>query len=100
MSSKTARSRLSPISSLRLRTRSRAQRSFVGGQKEIADTHTHVYVSTDDAGFITGFAATREAELLHFGTSIDTWGTGLAQELHDSLLQAYTRTAPPEVTRI
>ena len=68
--------------------------------EEVTDPHTHVYVSTDDAGSITGFAATRETELLHFGTAARTWGSGLAQQLHDSLLHAYTRTAPPDVTRI
>lgn len=50
---------------------------------EIADPATSVYVCTDDTGRITGFAATRGTELLHFGTSVDTWGSGLATELHN-----------------
>lgn len=53
---------------------------------EIADPGTNVYVATDDAANITGFAATRGNELLHFGTALQTWGTGLAAELHDAVL--------------
>jgi hypothetical protein len=31
-------------------------------------------------GRIVGFAATRDNELFHFGTAVETWGTGLAVE--------------------
>lgn len=63
---------------------------------ELADPATAVYVSTDDARRITGFAARRHDELLHFGTAIDTWGTGLASALHDGLLGTF----PQEVSLI
>jgi RimJ/RimL family protein N-acetyltransferase len=66
---------------------------------EIADPETFAYVSTDEAGDITGFAATRGSELLHFGTSVQTWGTGLARELHDAVLSSLAETAPPDSTR-
>jgi len=59
---------------------------------ELADPATWVYVSTDDAGRITGFAARRVDELLHFGTALHTWGTGLADELHDALLSSFPAT--------
>ena len=61
---------------------------------EIADPQIHTYVSTDAAGRISGFAATRAAELLHFGTAVETWGSGLAQELHDAVLDELKATAP------
>lgn len=56
---------------------------------ELEDPAVGVYVSTDAAGRITGFAARRDDELLHFGTARDTWGTGLAADLHDALLATY-----------
>jgi hypothetical protein len=36
-----------------------------------------------------GFAARREDELLHFGTAVEWWGSGLATWLHDQLLATY-----------
>lgn len=62
---------------------------------ELADPATGVFVCTDDAGSITGFAALRDDELLHLGTALHTWGTGLAKELHDALLACF----PSTVTR-
>jgi RimJ/RimL family protein N-acetyltransferase len=59
---------------------------------ELADAGTEVYVCTDDEGRITGFAATRDGELLHFGTALHTWGSGLATELHDALLASFPHT--------
>jgi len=53
---------------------------------EIADPDVRAYVSTE-AGAINGFAAMRVSELLHFGTALHTWGTGLAQRLHDAVLE-------------
>lgn len=38
------------------------------------------------ASDLAGFAATREDELLHFGTAVETWGSGLAARAHDQLL--------------
>lgn len=63
---------------------------------ELQDPDVAVYVSTDHADRITGFAARRHDELLHFGTAITTWGTGLASALHDALVATY----PPGLSRI
>lgn len=52
-------------------------------EREVQDPFIKAFVSVDDDGAITGFAATRGNELLHFGTALVKWGTGLAQELHD-----------------
>ncbi|WP_300080788.1 GNAT family protein [Propioniciclava sp.] len=35
---------------------------------------------------IAGFAATRGEEFLHLGTARDTWGSGLAEQVHDAVL--------------
>jgi RimJ/RimL family protein N-acetyltransferase len=35
---------------------------------------------------VAGFAATRGNELLHFGTAVDLWGSGLASQAHDEVL--------------
>lgn len=40
-----------------------------------------------ERGEVAGFAATRGAELLHFGTAVGSWGTGLAGAAHDELLE-------------
>ena len=58
---------------------------------ELRDDAIAVYVATDDLGGITGFAARRHDELLHFGTAIGTWGTGLAGALHDALVDTFPR---------
>ena len=63
---------------------------------ELADPDVVAYVSTDDLGRVTGFAARRHDELLHFGTAMRTWGTGLATDLHDALLATY----PAHVDRL
>ncbi len=63
---------------------------------ELQDPSIAVYVSTDEPGHVTGFAARRNDELLHFGTAIATWGTGVASALHDALIQTY----PPDLDRI
>lgn len=62
---------------------------------EIADPGVEVYV-IEHAGRISGFAATRGDELLHFGTAVPTWGTGLAAAAHDEIL---ARLAATGVTR-
>ena len=38
-------------------------------------------------GDLAGFAATRGAELLHFGTALESWGTGLADRAHTELIE-------------
>lgn len=67
---------------------------------EIADPLTHAYVATIPAGAVSGFAATRGTEMLHFGTAVHTWGTGLAGEFHDALLRVLATTAHAGTTRI
>lgn len=59
---------------------------------EIAEHETSVYVSTDEVGRVTGFCARRHDELLHFGTAVEFWGTGLASWLHDQLLNTYPQS--------
>ncbi len=66
--------------------------------EEIAEAGTRAYICPDSAGNVSGFAATRGDELLHFGTSVHTWGSGLAQALHDAVLEALAVTAPAEAT--
>jgi len=39
---------------------------------------------------ILAFAALRADELLHFGTALDTWGSGLAASVNDELLAKLT----------
>lgn len=56
---------------------------------ELRDPGIAVYVSTDADERVTGFAARRHDELLHFGTALGTWGSGLAGELHDALVDTF-----------
>jgi RimJ/RimL family protein N-acetyltransferase len=57
---------------------------------KVVDDDHDVYVAVDGGvdggGAVVGFAATRGDELVHFGTALHTWGTGVAQELHDAVL--------------
>ncbi|GAB2576885.1 hypothetical protein GCM10027269_36610 [Kribbella endophytica] len=52
---------------------------------EIADPAIQAWVAVVD-GRLAGFAATRYDELLHFGTAVSSWGSGLASELHDAVI--------------
>ena len=54
---------------------------------EIDDPAYDVLVSVDDDDAITGFSASRADELVHFGTALSTWGTGVAQTLLDAALE-------------
>lgn len=54
------------------------------------------YVAVDEVGAVTGFAARRDDELLHFGTAVETWGSGRGAWLHDALLATY----PPDRRRL
>ncbi|GAA3696752.1 hypothetical protein GCM10022204_10890 [Microlunatus aurantiacus] len=69
---------------------------------EIVDPKINVYLYTEHGGTIRGFAAVRDHELLHFGTALDTWGTGLASGFHDVLLDATARrtTRPTLMLRV
>jgi RimJ/RimL family protein N-acetyltransferase len=55
---------------------------------EIADPQIAVSVIELD-GRVAGFAATRDNELLHFGTAMETWGTGLAVRAHDEIVSRF-----------
>ncbi len=49
---------------------------------EIADPDTDA-LAVEVEGRLQGFVALRGEELLHFGTAVETWGTGLADDAHD-----------------
>lgn len=49
--------------------------------REVADPGIDCFVAVHD-GRVAGYLATRGPELLHFGTAIDTWGSGLADRAH------------------
>jgi RimJ/RimL family protein N-acetyltransferase len=53
---------------------------------EIAAPDVQALVVENDGGTIAGFAAVRDNELLHFGTAVETWGTGFAAAVHQQLL--------------
>jgi len=54
-------------------------------EREIADPGIDCFVIPHD-GSVAGFAALRGNELLHFGTAVRTWGSGLAGRAHDEVL--------------
>lgn len=58
--------------------------------RELADPDVDCFAIVRD-GALAGFAATRGDELLHFGTALDTWGTGLAGLAHDELVEHLRR---------
>lgn len=62
----------------------------------MVDPEVAVYVATGLGGQVVGFAARRDDELLHFGTAVDTWGTGLATWLHDEMVATF----PASVSRL
>lgn len=57
---------------------------------EIADPGTEALAVEVD-GRLEGFVALRGDELLHFGTAVDTWGTGLAEDAHDLAVERLSR---------
>lgn len=59
---------------------------------EIADPDIKVYVIEQDAARIAGFAAVRDNELLHFGTAVETWGSGLAAAAHSEVIERLAAT--------
>jgi RimJ/RimL family protein N-acetyltransferase len=62
---------------------------------EMENPDVDVHVIADDEGRIAGFAAVRDNELLHFGTAVETWGTGLAAAAHAKLLKRLAATGVP-----
>jgi GNAT superfamily N-acetyltransferase len=65
---------------------------FERWRRDLIDSTIHAYVSTDDSGALTGFAATRRNELLRFGTAVRLWDSGLATSLHDFVVEELRRT--------
>ena len=57
---------------------------------EMADPETDALALEVD-GRLQGFVALRGDELLHFGTAVDTWGTGLAEDAHDLAVDRLSR---------
>jgi diamine N-acetyltransferase len=53
---------------------------------EIESSDVDCFVVLGPQGETAGFAATRADELLHFGTAIRLWGSGLAGRAHDEIL--------------
>ena len=52
---------------------------------ELADPAIDAFVVVREHR-IEGFAALRGDELMHFGTAVHTWGTGLAAQVHTELV--------------
>jgi RimJ/RimL family protein N-acetyltransferase len=65
-------------------------------EHELEDPAIAAYVATTPDDRLVGFAARRADEMLHFGTAIETWGSGLATWVHDALIETY----PPDVTQV
>jgi putative acetyltransferase len=63
---------------------------------EIDDPDTEA-LAVDVDGVLSGFVALRGNELLHFGTAVQSWGSGLAEDVHelavDRLARRGVRTA-------
>jgi RimJ/RimL family protein N-acetyltransferase len=63
---------------------------------ELADPTIAAYVAADLERNLLGFAARRHDEILHFGTALDTWGSGVATWLLDELVATFA----PEIHRV
>ena len=46
----------------------------------------------DEGSGLAGYAALRGNELVHFGTAVPTWGTGLADRAHEEVVHELRRT--------
>ena len=55
--------------------------------EELADPSIDCFAVVDDTGGLAGFAATRGDQFLHFGTALSTWGSGLAGQAHDEVVE-------------
>ncbi|MCP3422353.1 GNAT family N-acetyltransferase [Nocardioides pinisoli] len=55
-------------------------------REEVADPLVACFV-VEQEGRVAGFAAIAGDEVLHFGTALDTWGSGLATAAHDELVE-------------
>jgi len=57
-------------------------------EQELEDPAIDCYV-IQQAEAIAGFVAIQGNQFLHFGTAIDTWGSGLAGRTHDATIQLW-----------
>ena len=55
-------------------------------EAEIASADVDCFVILDERRVVAGFAAVRGDEFLHFGTAVESWGTGLAGRAHDEVV--------------
>jgi GNAT superfamily N-acetyltransferase len=69
-------------------------------REELADPAVEVYAAVDDDEALVGFAATSGSELLHFGTSIETWGHDTAGELLSVVVALLLRTGVEPTLRV
>lgn len=65
-------------------------------EDEMDDPAIAAYVATASDERLVGFAARRGNEVLHFGTALEMWGSGLATWMHDALITTY----PPDVSQV
>ena len=56
---------------------------------ELADPDIDSYAVVAATGTLAGFAAVRGDQFLHFGTAVDTWGSGLAGRAHDDVRELW-----------
>lgn len=56
---------------------------------ELADPAVAAYVAADEDGSLLGFAARRDDEVLHFGTTLGMWGSGIASWLLEELVATF-----------
>lgn len=68
--------------------------------RELSDPAIAPYVAVDETADLVGFAARRADELLHFGTAVPTWGSGLATWLHDALIATFPKDLSPLRLRV
>ncbi len=61
-------------------------------RQELNNPMIYAYASTDESGALTGFAAIRRNEFLHFGTALGLWGSGLAISFHNFVVKELRRT--------
>lgn len=71
------------------------ERLYARWAAETVDPGVDVFVIDDDRGRLAGFAATRGDQLLHLGTAVETWGSGLAVAAHHEILERLAGAGVP-----
>jgi len=64
-------------------------------EQEIADPSIDCFAIVDETDRLAGFAATHADQFLHFGTALNTWGTGLAGQAHDEVVAHFISQGHP-----